>query len=44
MNCRNLFNVQFNQTRYQDDTPEYARRSSANSYGALWSFGVRGTF
>lgn len=44
VNCRNLFNVHFTQSRYQDDTPEYATRSSTNSYGALWSFGVRGTF
>ncbi len=44
VNCRNLTNVHFNQSRYQADTPLYARRSTANSYGALWSFGVRGTF
>jgi len=44
VNCRNLFNVHFTQSRYQEDTPAYAVRSSTDSYGALWSFGVRGTF
>ena len=44
VNCRNVANVHFNQSRYQADTPAYARRSSANSYGALGSFGLRGTF
>ena len=44
INCRNVANVHFNQSRYQADTPDYARRSSANSYGALGSFGLRGTF
>jgi outer membrane receptor for ferric coprogen and ferric-rhodotorulic acid len=44
INCRNVANVHFNQSRYQADTPAYARRSSANSYGALGSFGLRGTF
>ena len=43
-NCRNIENVHFNQSRYQADTPAYARRSSTNSYGALGSFGIRGTF
>ncbi len=43
-NARNVTNVWFNQSRYQDDTPDYARRSSTNSYGAQWSFGLRGTF
>jgi len=44
INCRNVANVHFNQSRYQADTPAYARRSSASSYGALGSFGLRGTF
>ena len=44
VNSRNVTNVHFNQSRYQDDTPEYARRSSSNSYGAQWAFGVKGTF
>jgi iron complex outermembrane receptor protein len=44
VNCRNVENVHFNASRYQEDTPAYARRSSANSYGALGSFGIRGTF
>jgi iron complex outermembrane receptor protein len=43
-NCRNVENVHFTQSRYQADTPAYARRSSTNSYGALGSFGIRGTF
>jgi len=44
VNSRNVTNVHFNASRYQADTPEYARRSSSNSYGAQWSFGVKGTF
>lgn len=44
VNSRNVTNVHFNQSRYQADTPQYARRSSANSYGAQWAFGVKGTF
>ena len=44
VNSRNVTNVHFNQSRYQADTPVYARRSSANSYGAQWAFGVKGTF
>jgi iron complex outermembrane receptor protein len=44
VNSRNVTNVHFNQSRYQADTPEYARRSSSNSYGAQWAFGVKGTF
>ena len=44
VNARNVTNVWFNQSRYQDETPIYARRSSTNSYGAQWAFGVKGTF
>jgi TonB-dependent receptor len=44
VNGRNVSNVWFNQSRYQPDTPEYARRSSTNSYGAQWAFGFKGTF
>jgi TonB-dependent receptor len=44
VNARNVTNVHFNASRYQEDTPEYARRSSSNSYGAQWAFGVKGTF
>ncbi len=44
VNGRNVFNKWFNASRYQDDTPEYARRSSTNSYGAQWGFGLKGTF
>jgi TonB-dependent receptor len=44
VNSRNVTNVHFNASRYQADTPEYARRSSSNSYGAQWAFGVKGTF
>ncbi|MBL9188440.1 MAG: TonB-dependent receptor [Opitutaceae bacterium] len=44
VNARNVTNVWFNQSRYQEDTPIYARRSSTNSYGAQWAFGVKGTF
>ncbi len=43
-NARNVTNVWFNQSRYQADTPIYARRSSTRSYGAQWAFGVKGTF
>ncbi|MBL9199742.1 MAG: TonB-dependent receptor [Opitutaceae bacterium] len=44
VNARNVTNVWFNQSRYQDDTPLYARRGSTNSYGAQWAFGLKGTF
>ncbi len=44
VNARNVTNVWFNQSRYQDDTPIYARRSSTDSYGAQWAFGLKGTF
>ncbi|MDO8543232.1 MAG: TonB-dependent receptor [Opitutaceae bacterium] len=44
VNSRNMLNEWFNQMRYQADTPEYARRSSTNSYGVQWAFGVKGTF
>lgn len=44
VNGRNVFNKWFTASRYQADTPEYARRSSTNSYGAQWGFGVKGTF
>ncbi|MSU23195.1 MAG: TonB-dependent receptor [Opitutus sp.] len=44
VNARNVTNVWFNQSSYQADTPIYARRSSTNSYGAQWSFGVKGTY
>ncbi|MEY2878913.1 MAG: hypothetical protein RLZZ15_1293, partial [Verrucomicrobiota bacterium] len=43
-NGRNVTNVWFNQSSYQADTPIYARRSSTNSYGAQWAFGLKGTF
>jgi len=43
-NARNITNVWFNNSRYQADTPIYARRSSTNSYGAQWAFGLKGTF
>ena len=44
VNARNVTNVWFNNSRYQAETPVYARRSSTNSYGAQWSFGLKGTF
>ncbi len=44
VNARNVTNVHFNASRYQFDTPEYARRQSSNSYGAQWAFGMKGTF
>jgi TonB-dependent receptor len=43
-NARNVTNVWFNQSRYQAETPIYAKRSSTNSYGAQWAFGLKGTF
>jgi iron complex outermembrane recepter protein len=43
VNGRNVTNVWFTQSRYQADTPLYARRSSTNSYGAQWAFGLKGT-
>ncbi|MSU48944.1 MAG: hypothetical protein EXS37_07650 [Opitutus sp.] len=44
VNSRNVTNVWFNQSRYQADTPDYAKRNSTNSYGAQWALGVKGTF
>jgi iron complex outermembrane receptor protein len=44
VNGRNILNEWFTQSRYQPDTPEYARRSSTNSYGVQWAFGLKGTF
>ncbi len=44
VNGRNVLNEWFTQSRYQADTPEYARRSSTNSYGVQWAAGVKGTF
>ena len=44
VNGRNIFNVHHNQSRYGSQTPGYARRSSTNSYGVQWSFGIKGTF
>jgi len=44
VNGRNVFNEWFTQSRYQDDTPAYARQTSTNSYGVQWAFGVKGTF
>jgi len=44
VNGRNIFNVHYNLLRYGSQTPVYARRSSTNSYGVQWAFGVKGTF
>jgi len=43
-NGRNIFNVHYNLLRYGSQTPVYARRSSTNSYGVQWAFGLKGTF
>jgi iron complex outermembrane receptor protein len=43
-NGRNIFNVHYNLLRYGSQTPHYAKRSSTNSYGVQWAFGVKGTF
>ena len=43
-NGRNVFNVHYNLLRYGSETPNYAKRSSTNSYGVQWAFGVKGTF
>ena len=43
-NGRNIFNVHYNLLRYGAQTPGYAKRSSTNSYGVQWAFGVKGTF
>ncbi|MCX6955851.1 MAG: TonB-dependent receptor [Verrucomicrobia bacterium] len=40
----NVFNRWRTFSRYADATPDYARRSQTNSYGSIWSLGVRGTF
>lgn len=40
----NVFNKWRTYGRYADATPNYARRSQTNSYGSIWSLGVRGTF
>jgi TonB-dependent receptor len=44
VNGRNVFNTHYNLSRYGSETPEYAKRSSTNSYGVQWAFGIRGTF
>ena len=44
INGRNIFNQHFNLSRYGSETPEYAKRSSTNSYGVQWSAGIKGTF
>jgi TonB-dependent receptor len=43
-NGRNVFNVHYNLLRYGSQTPAYAKRSSTNSYGVQWAFGLKGTF
>jgi len=43
-NGRNVGNVHYNLLRYGSQTPWYAKRSSTNSYGVQWAFGVKGTF
>ncbi|HEY1109294.1 MAG TPA: hypothetical protein VGE76_11695, partial [Opitutaceae bacterium] len=40
----NVFNEWRTYGRYAPSTPHYARRSSTNSYGSIWSLGVRGSF
>ncbi|MDO8543233.1 MAG: TonB-dependent receptor, partial [Opitutaceae bacterium] len=44
VNGRNIFNQHYNISRYGSETPDYARRSSTNSYGVQWAFGIKGTF
>ncbi len=44
INGRNVLNQHFNLSRYGSETPEYAKRSSTNSYGVQWSAGIKGTF
>jgi iron complex outermembrane recepter protein len=44
VNGRNIFNVHYNLLRYGSETPWYAKRSSTNSYGVQWAFGLKGTF
>lgn len=40
----NVFNEWRTYGRYAYNTPKYARRSQTNSYGSIWSLGVRGSF
>ena len=44
VNARNIFNRKFTISRYGAETPDYARRSSTDSYGVQWAFGIKGTF
>ena len=44
VNGRNVFNKHFTSSRYGPETPEWAKRSSSNSYGVQWAFGIKGTF
>ncbi|MDO8543231.1 MAG: TonB-dependent receptor [Opitutaceae bacterium] len=44
VNGRNVFNQHYNISRYGSETPDYAKRSSTNSYGVQWAFGLKGTF
>jgi TonB-dependent receptor len=44
VNGRNILNHHYNLSRYGSETPDYAKRSSTNSYGVQWAFGIKGTF
>ena len=44
VSVKNAFNEPQTRLRYAPDTPEYAREYQVRAYGALFSFGVRGTF
>ena len=44
INGRNGLNQHYNQSRYGPETPEYAKRSATQAFGAQWAFGIKGTF
>jgi hypothetical protein len=43
-NMRNLLNAYDDFEIYGPSTPEHAQFRSRRDYGALWMFGVKGTF
>jgi len=43
-NVKNIFNVPATTLNYGSDTPHRAKEFQVRAYGALYDFGVRGTF
>ncbi|HRP03580.1 MAG TPA: TonB-dependent receptor, partial [Opitutaceae bacterium] len=43
-NMNNLFDEPVDREIYGTATPEYARLRQRQNFGALWTFGIKGTF